>query len=134
MSAMRKLLAADDEMPDEPFDKMVADTRRDIMQSSHVRSARLEALERKLGSIAKLPTVRACLKASEYTTWASEHFTALRAMLSCLSSKKAGVSTVNRVREYLKTGSAEAHTVQLLQQLQPGPTASIASSLPSKRV
>ena len=112
-SAMRKLLAAEDEMPDEPFGKMVADTRRDIMQSSHVRSARLEALERKLGTIAKLPTVRACLEACRNHVGEVD----AEAMLSCLSSKKAGVSTVIRVREYLKTGSAEAHTVQLLQQI-----------------
>ena len=112
-SAMRKLLAAEDEMPDEPFGKMVADTRRDIMQSSHVRSARLGVLKGKLGTIAKLPTVRACLEACRNHVGEVD----AEAMLSCLSSKKAGVSTVNRVREYLKTGSAEAHTVQLLQQI-----------------
>ena len=79
--AMRNLLAADDEMPEEPFDKMIADTRRDIMQSPHVRSARLEDLTRKLGTTAKLPTVRACLKASECTTyaWGSAHFAEINA-------------------------------------------------------
>ena len=81
----------------------------------------VEALERKLGTIAKLPTVRACLKASECTTyaWGSGHFAEINAeaILSCLSSKKAGVSTVNRLREYLKTGRAEAQTMQLLQQI-----------------
>ena len=111
-SAMRNLLAAEDEMPDEPFAKMVADTRRDIMQSSHVRSARLEDLTRKLGTTAKLPTVRACLEASD-----CDHQLSAEAMLSRLSSKKAGVSTVIRVREYLQNGNAEAHTVQLLQQI-----------------